>query len=169
LIEEAVMSKDKPAPRAKLLTQAQRERTRGLLDMLYSPAELVDELALANRDYVYHTLLKHGLPSLTDKTGHVWIHGTDVLPWYIAYCEKRKHKTRPDQAYCLKCKQARQVKPETREIVPLGNVKMQKANCAVCDTVTYKVLPSQAPDNNLKHQAWTKVKHKKQEGRHDQS
>jgi hypothetical protein len=156
------MSKDKPTPRSKLLTQAQRERSRGLLDMLYSPVELAEELALVNQDYVHHTLLKRGLPSITDQSGHVWIRGTDVLPWYTKFSQSHKHKTRPDQAYCMKCKLARRVKPSTREIVMFGNVKMQKANCAVCGTITYKALPRRAPDDNLKSRAWTKVKQKKQ-------
>ena len=158
------MSKSKPSPQRKLLTQAQRERGRGLLDMWHSPAELVEELALTDRGFVYHTLLKNGLPSMKDQAGHVWIRGTDVLPWYIQYCQKRKHKTLPDQAYCMKCRQARQFKPETCEIVMFGNAKMQKANCAVCGTVTYKALPRQGPDNNLKSHAWMNVKHKKQGG-----
>jgi hypothetical protein len=158
------MSKAKPSPQRKLLTQAQRERARGLLDMWYSPAELVEELALTNRSYVYQTLLKHGLPSIKDQAGHVWIRGIDVLPWYTQFSQKRKHKTRPDQAYCLKCKKARQFKPETYEIVMFGSVKMQKANCAVCGTVTYKALPRQLPSDNLKNHAWTKVKQKKQGG-----
>ena len=158
------MSQTKSSPHRKLLTQAQRERARGLLDMLYSPAELVEELALTNRAFVYHTLLKHGLPSIKDQAGHVWIRGTDVLPWYTQYSRRRKHKTGPDQAYCMKCKQARQFSPETFEIVMFGSVKMQKANCAVCGTVTYKALPRRVPDDNLKSRAWAKVKNDKQRG-----
>jgi hypothetical protein len=64
----------------------------------------------------------------------------------------------------MKCKQARQFKPETCEIVMFGSVKMQKANCAVCGTVTYKALPRRVPDDNLKSRAWAKVKQKKQGG-----
>ena len=158
------MSKDKPSPRRKLLTQPQRERARGLLDMFYTPAELAEELGLPDRSYIYHTLLKHGLPSNKDDTGHVWIRGKDVLPWYIGYCEKRKHKTAPDQAYCMKCRQARQVKPETCETVTFGIVKMQKANCAVCGTVTYKAQARQTLDDDLKSQAWAKVKQKQPGG-----
>lgn len=161
------MSKDKPSPRRKLLTQPQRERARGLLDMFYTPAELAEELGLLDRSYIYHTLLKHSLPSIKDDTGHVWIRGTDVLPWYIAYCEKRKCKTAPDQAYCMKCKQARQVKTETIETVTYGKVKMQKAHCAVCDTITFKTLPWRAAETDSKSRAWATLKPKKQETSHD--
>jgi len=142
------MSKDKPSPRLKLLTQPQRERARGLLDMYYTPAELTEELGLSDRSYIYHTLAKHGLPVTKDKAGHVWIRGTDVLPWYIAYCAKRKRKTAVDEAYCLKCKHPRAVQTTTIEIVAYGPVKMQRARCAVCDTLTFKTVPWQTTEQS---------------------
>jgi len=64
----------------------------------------------------------------------------------------------------LKYKQAHQFKPETYEIMMFESVKMQKANCAVCGTVTFKALPRQVPADKLKSHAWTKAKHKKQGG-----
>ncbi len=154
------MSKDKPSPRIKLLTQPQRERARGLLNMYYTPAELAEELGLSDRSYIYHTLAKHGLPMTKDEAGHVWIRGTDVLPWYIDYCKKLKRKVEPDQVYCMRCKQSRPIKPDTLEIVTFGRVRMQKGRCAVCDAVTHKALPWSASDSDLKSQAWKEIKHK---------
>jgi hypothetical protein len=162
------MSKAKPSPRRKLLTQPQRERARGLLDMFYTPAELTEELGLPDRSYIYHTLLKHNLPSIKDEAGHVWIRGTDVLPWYTAYCAKLKHQLGPDQVYCMHCKQARMVKTDTLEIVMFGRVRMQKARCAVCDALTYKTVPWAAPENDPRRQAWQEIKRRKQVSDHDQ-
>lgn len=147
------MSKDKPSPRLKLFTQPQRERARGLLDMYYTPAELAEELGLPDRSYIYHTLAKHGLPMVKDKAGHVWIRGTDVLPWYVAYCEKRKRKTASDEAYCLKCKHPRAVQAATIEVVAYGPVKMQRARCAVCNTLTYKTVPWQTAERPSANEA----------------
>ncbi len=112
----------------RLLTREARLRANGLLDMLYTPAELADELGLKQPE-VYHKLLPAGLPHSKDDIGHVWLHGPEVAHWVRELKVERKPMA-VDEAYCLRC----------RAVVPLvhpkriqrGKFTLLQATCPTC-------------------------------------
>ena len=96
--------------------------------MLYSPAELAEELKINKRD-VYRKLIPGGLPNMRDKEGHVWLHGSEVARWIREL--KSGHKKLADrEAYCLKCRRV-VVMVEPRR-VKQGKLTILKGSCSVC-------------------------------------
>lgn len=93
-----------PDPR---LSRAQVVRLGRLLNMYYKPSEIADLLGV-NVDTVRRTYLAAGCPHKRDKTGHIWIVGTDFKEWADDVIAKRKRKkTKPmaqNEAWCFKCK-----------------------------------------------------------------
>jgi hypothetical protein len=114
--------------RAKLLPSTARLRANTLLDMLYSPTDLAEELDI-NVRAVYETLIPAGLPYNKDAAGHLWLHGPEVAHWVLTLKSKRL-EMRGNEVYCLKC----------RKVVPLvkprrvteGQLTILKATCPHC-------------------------------------
>jgi hypothetical protein len=91
-----------------------------LLDMLYKPAELAEEIGVT-QDTIYRSYLPAGLPYTRDEHGDIWIHGPAFVSWARETISRRQNKRAglPDgQAWCLKCKGP----------VPLINPKIKKSN-----------------------------------------
>ena len=91
-----------------------------LLDMLYKPSEIADEIGVS-QDTVYRSYLPAGLPHTRDEQDNVWIHGPAFIGWARETISKRKARRRPlpdDQAWCLACKGP----------VPLINPKIKSVN-----------------------------------------
>ncbi len=91
-----------------------------LLNMLYKPAEIAEEIGVT-ADTVYRSYLPAGLPHTRDEQGNIWIHGTAFVSWAREVIARRKNKRAPlpdDHAWCLKC----------NEPVPLINPKVKKSN-----------------------------------------
>lgn len=95
------------AARLSIFNHAQIVRLGRLLDMLYTPAEIAEELGVSV-DTVKRSYIRSGLPVTKDATGHTWIHGLTFRSWAGKLNAERKkptrEKLRQDQAYCLKCK-----------------------------------------------------------------
>ncbi len=114
----------------KLLSRTARLRANGLLDMLYTPAEMAGELGIEERE-MYDRLIPAGLPTMNDDAGHVWLHGPAVAGWIrTAGKPKREKPMGTDEAYCLSC----------RAVVPLVNPRriqrgkfvLHQAACPQC-------------------------------------
>jgi predicted RNA-binding Zn-ribbon protein involved in translation (DUF1610 family) len=76
-----------------------------LLNMLYRPAEIAEEIGVA-QDTIYRSYLPAGLPHTRDAKGNVWIHGPAFVAWARQTVAKRKSKRAglPDgYAWCMKC------------------------------------------------------------------
>ncbi len=88
-----------------LIKHAQIIRIPRLLDMLYKPAELAEEIAV-NIDTIYRGYIPHGLPHTTDEHGHIWIHGTACAHWLRRLSKSRaRTQTMPEgHAWCLRCR-----------------------------------------------------------------
>lgn len=89
----------------KLLSGHIARRFGHLLDMLYTPAELAQEVGIDKR-LVYGKLLPAGLPSQKDNSGRIWIHGKTAAAWVKALPKKVHVKLAPGEGYCRKCKKA---------------------------------------------------------------
>jgi uncharacterized protein DUF5679 len=78
-----------------------------LLDMLYKPSELAEEIGVTT-DTIYRSYLPAGLPHTRDEMDNIWIHGPAFVEWAKLTVSRRKpHRVGlpEDQTYCLKCKE----------------------------------------------------------------
>jgi hypothetical protein len=113
----------------KFLPREAKLRANGLLDMLYTPDDLADELGIRQRD-VYRKLLPAGLPHSKDKSEHIWIHGLEAMRWIHDLYRGKHFQLGDNEAFCLKC----------NKVVPLVNPKkwksgkmtLLKASCPDC-------------------------------------
>lgn len=85
------------------LNGRQRNRLNRLLDMMYKPSEIADEVGFTVRQF-YRVYIKLGCPHQRDKRNHIWINGKAFVNWYQDIFPKIKVKK--DQAFCLTCKKA---------------------------------------------------------------
>ena len=94
----------------------QLRKLAGLLDMLYTPAELAVAIGFTRRQ-VYRAYLPLDCPHERDDVGHIFINGHAFREWYRK--TYKKLKLSDDEVYCVSCK----------NIVHLENpVKMQRGN-----------------------------------------
>jgi len=105
-----------------------------LLNMLYKPSELAEELGLA-QEIIYRSYIPAGLPHFRDASNHIWIHGPAFVAWARARFMKKKSSTveLPDgHAWCMKCNQAR---PMTEPSIVYANryVEILQSICPICN------------------------------------
>jgi hypothetical protein len=81
----------------------QRNRVKGLLDMLYSPKELAEEVGFTI-DQVYRVYVPGGCPNVRDEWGHILINGKTFKLWFEE--NYKKHHLEEGQAFCLTCRKA---------------------------------------------------------------
>ena len=79
----------------------QRNRLKGLFDMLYSPGELAEELGI-NQDQIYRVYLPLGCPYIKEDRRHYQINGKDFKKWYLANYQKAV--VNENQSFCKTCK-----------------------------------------------------------------
>jgi hypothetical protein len=78
-----------------------------LLDMLYKPSELAEEIGVAT-DTIYRSYLPAGLPHTRDGQGNIWIYGPAFVSWARETISRKKSKRAElpdDHAWCMKCNQ----------------------------------------------------------------
>jgi len=85
------------------LNGRQRNRLNRLLDMMYKPSEIAEEVGFNVRQ-VYRVYIKLGCPNQRDRRNHIWINGKSFVNWYQETFPKLKVKQ--DQVFCLTCKKA---------------------------------------------------------------
>jgi hypothetical protein len=106
--------------RKPLLKHAHIVKLGRLLDMLYKPSEIAEEIGVTN-DTIYRCYLPAGLPHLRDEQGRIWIYGPAFVSWAKETIAKKQSQRAglPDgYAWCMKCNQA----------VPLINPKVKAIN-----------------------------------------
>jgi hypothetical protein len=80
----------------------QRNRMKSLLNMLYRPNELAQEIGISKHQ-IYRVYVPSGCPNQRDPQNHIWINGQAFCKWYGNFYSKiRLGKT---EAFCLTCKQ----------------------------------------------------------------
>jgi predicted RNA-binding Zn-ribbon protein involved in translation (DUF1610 family) len=76
-----------------------------LLNMLYKPSEIAEEIGVT-QDTIYRSYLPAGAPHIRDNHGSIWIHGPAFVAWAKQTVSKRKSERAglPDgHAWCMKC------------------------------------------------------------------
>lgn len=112
-----------------------------LLDMMYKPSELAEELGIAV-DTIKRSYIPAGLPIVKDATGHIWVNGLAFRAWAEELSAKHKKPAREKQpenkAYCFTCK--KNVDFTSPDIRPLNRfIEMLSASCPVCGRKVNKI------------------------------
>ena len=121
----------------KLLARGTKFRAHGLLDMMYTPAELAEELGITRED-VYRTLIPAGMPHTKDIRGHIWIHGPVAGAWILSQQRRKKLTLTPDQFLCLHCRVAVTPNPLTITRARSGRYHYLRAACPTCGLTVCK-------------------------------
>lgn len=90
--------------RQPLLKHTQIIRLGRILDMMYKPTELAQEIGVTP-DTIYRSYLMAGLPHIRDRKG-IWIHGPAFVSWARQTITKHRRirSGLPEsQAWCMKC------------------------------------------------------------------
>jgi hypothetical protein len=95
-------SKDVILLRGRLNGQ-QRNRLGKLLNMMYKPSELAEEIGFRVRQ-VYRVYIPAGCPHERDNRGNLWINGKMFREWVEEVYKKRKLAR--NETFCLTCKMA---------------------------------------------------------------
>jgi hypothetical protein len=95
------------------LNGMQRNRLKRLLNMMYSPRELAEEIGV-NVDRVYMVYVPGGCPNERDEKRYIWINGISFRKWFEEVYAKRTLKA--DEVFCRTCKRAvEKVNPERKQ------------------------------------------------------
>lgn len=113
----------------------QRNRLKGLFDMMYSPRLLAEEVGM-NIDQIYAVYIPLGCPHERDGKNHIRINGKAFSEWYGRVYAKINLAN--DETFCLTCKKG----------VKLVNPKEQMKNdlvyvlsvCPVCGRRLTKII-----------------------------
>lgn len=116
-----------------------------LLDMMYKPSEIAEEIGVT-MDTVYRSYLPAGLPHVRDEQGRVWIHGPAFVGWARQTISKRKTKRMPladDQAWCMKC--GRPVEMQRPQVIYQNKyLKIMQSVCPHCKTKINRAMKNRA-------------------------
>ena len=100
-----------------------------LLNMLYTPAELAEELRVPAR--TVRDWAQFDMPHNKDTSGRLWIHGLEFAAWVVrTRAQRRKTELQPGEAYCVKCKRA--VVIQGAHPVTLSRVVVLTGRCPRC-------------------------------------
>lgn len=83
------------------LSGAKRGRLGRLLDMMYKPHELAEEIGFSVKQF-YRVYFQMGCPSVNDETGHRWVNGKAFREWFNQ--TYKKITIADGEAFCLTCK-----------------------------------------------------------------
>jgi len=104
-----------------------------LLDMLYKPSEIANEIGVT-QDTIYRCYLPAGLPHTRDAEGSIWIHGPAFIAWARATISKKKSNRTglpADYAWCMKCNQpVALIHPKTKTVNRY--LELLQAKCPTC-------------------------------------
>lgn len=83
------------------LDGSQRNKVKSLLNMMYTPKELGEEIGI-DRDRFYLVYLPMGCPYVRDINNRISINGIEFKKWFEG-TYKKVHLEK-NQAYCISCK-----------------------------------------------------------------
>lgn len=107
-------------------------RLSRLMDMLYKPSEIADEIGVTT-ETVYRSYLTGGCPFERDKQENIWIHGTSFAAWVRSVVAKNELNRLADgQAWCLRCRRAVTM-TRPRERFRGRYVVIYQGRCEACD------------------------------------
>lgn len=124
------------------LNGKQHNRLKRLLDMMYKPSELAEEIGI-DVNQVYRVYLDMGCPHERDRRKHYWINGKAFYEWYDN--TYKKLKLMPGEAYCKTCNKAvKMVNPVQKQ---KGGLIYDLSNCPHCNRKLTRII-TQKRDND---------------------
>ena len=117
------------------LNGSQRNKVKGLLDMMYSPRELAEEIGI-NKNQIYRVYIPLHCPHERDKKGRIQIHGISFRDWYGN--KYKKIQLEKNQAWCGSCKKAVEIKSPERFVK--GRLVYVLFVCPVCGKKVAKII-----------------------------
>lgn len=104
-----------------------------LLDMLYRPAEIADEIG-CHVDTVYRSYLPTGCPHARDETGHIWINGRSFAEWVQQLTSRKGNSLDEGQAFCFKCNRAVRMTGDLKVSQTNRHLELVTGICPDCGT-----------------------------------
>lgn len=121
----------------------QRNRLLRLMDMMYSPSELANEIGFDKRQ-IYRVYIPLDCPIEKDSTGRIWINGLKFKDWVIELYKKRDLKQ--NEAFCLTCKKAvNMVDPER---IQKDRLVYYLCTCPICGRKLARIIIRGKPIND---------------------
>lgn len=117
------------------LDGSQRVRMAKLLDMLYTPGELAEQVGFTRRQ-VYRVYIPAGCPCERDNRKHWWINGKAFREWYETNYPRLS--LAQDEAFCLTCKKPVKMTNPTQE--KRGRLVYAVCNCAKCGRKLARII-----------------------------
>jgi len=125
------------------LNGSQRNKVKGLYNMLYTPRELSEEIGI-NLEQIYRVYIPSGCPISKDHRGRILINGKEFRNWYaLAY---KKRPLEKDQAYCVSCKRVVSIK--NPEIHREGNLIYYISICPNCGNKATRFIDCKRKKND---------------------
>ena len=106
-----------------------------LLDMMYKPSEIAEEIGVT-QDTVYRSYLPAGLPHVRDNNGLVWIHGPAFVGWARETISKKRSKAKglgENQAWCMRCNRPVEM-TRPKKVYENRYIKVMQSRCPHCKT-----------------------------------
>ncbi len=119
----------------------QRNRLAKLLDMMYTPKELAEEVGFTKRQ-VYRVYIPAGCPHERDSRRHILINGKKFREWVKEVYKKRK--LADDEAFCLTCRKP--VKMKDREKKQDGRLIYWLCDCPKCGRKLARIIEREKND-----------------------
>ncbi|KAA3646163.1 MAG: hypothetical protein DWQ07_08025 [Chloroflexi bacterium] len=114
----------------------QRNRLKSLLNMMYKPSELAEEVGFSI-DQVYRVYVPLGCPHERDERNHIWINGQLFREWFEDVYKKRKLAS--NEAFCLTCKMSVEMRNPERKKTGDGLVYVL-CDCPNCGRRLAKII-----------------------------
>lgn len=132
---KAKLMNNRPIILAGRLKREKYHNLLGLIDSLYTPEELANDVGFTRRQ-VYRVYIPLGCPHQRNERDHILINGKLFREWYFE--TYKKPEIASDEVYCLSCKQ----------IVPIvnsvskskGRYKYQLITCPNCGKKVSKAI-----------------------------
>lgn len=112
-----------------------RNQLKGLLNMMYSPSELAEELGI-DQNQVYRVYIKLNCPHERDANRHIWINGQEFKGWYLE--TYKKTELAEDETFCKTCRVP--VKLYKPELKTKGRVAYLLSHCPTCGRLLTKIV-----------------------------
>lgn len=126
------------------LNGSQRNKVKGLLNMMYSPKELAEEIGI-NKNQIYRVYLPLNCPHEKDSLGRISIHGLSFRIWYENIY--KKVKLEKNQAWCVSCKKIVDVSDSKR--YTKGRLIYDLSTCPTCGKSVAKIIDAKRKRNDL--------------------
>jgi RNase P subunit RPR2 len=121
----------------------QRNRLKGLFDMMYSTRELAEEIGISI-DRIYYVYVPLGCPLERDERKHIFINGKAFAEWYSKVYVKIHIKD--NETFCKGCKTAVAIyKPRERR---KGRLVYLLSQCPNCGRNLTKIISAKRGDND---------------------